>query len=96
MYETVSTRMVRNATAVQRYDLFLKSPDIHLIDDSPYRDPALEQALELARSGKRRISVVDMVIRYMIEDVNVRSDYLLTFNPNDFRDVCLKHRVEML
>lgn len=31
-----------------------------------------------------------MVIRQMLDDVNLKSDAIVTFNPEDFSDVCRK------
>jgi hypothetical protein len=45
---------------------------------------------------KRPISLVDMVIRYILDDVNIRKDCLLTFNRRDFVDVCRKRQIEIL
>ena len=44
----------------------------------------------------RPISLVDMVMRLMLENVNVPVSGLLTFNPKDFHDVCRKRGLEML
>lgn len=96
LYETLSTRFLKNPIALQRYDRFMKRPDVELIDDSVYRDDALEQIPVLARSQRRHIALVDMVIRSLLADINVRSNYLLTFNPADFADICRKRRIEML
>jgi len=37
-----------------------------------------------------------MVIRFMLDDVNTRIDYMLTFNVQDFHDICRKHSITML
>jgi len=42
------------------------------------------------------ISLCDVLIRLLIEDVNLRIDALLTFNEKDFVDVCRKRRGEIL
>ena len=96
LYETIRTRLVRNRVAVQQFEGFLSRHSIAYIDDAPYRREAYEQTLSLARIGKRSISLTDMVIRFVLADVNVKSDYLVTFNPGDFHDVCRSHRIEIL
>ncbi len=42
------------------------------------------------------MALVDMVIRLILDDINVRKDGLLTFNHKDFADLCRKHQIEML
>jgi len=37
-----------------------------------------------------------MIIRLILDDVNIRKHGLLTFNPGDFADICRKHQIEML
>jgi len=96
LYETVSTRLVRNANATFRFDQLMRSWNPLRLDDSVYRERALDLTLELSKSGKRRISLVDMIIRFTLEDPNVRTDCLFTFNPADFSDVCRAQRIEMI
>ena len=45
---------------------------------------------------KRPLSMVDCLIRLMIEDVNVKLHYLATFNHRDFLDVCAARRIEII
>ena len=58
------------------------------------RFTAFEQTVRTAR--RRPMSLVDMVMRLMLEDVNVRVNGLLTFNRRDFYDVCRRRGLEML
>ena len=54
-------------------------------------------ALDLTLSeDKRNISLVDNIIRLMLDDKDVGVKGLVTFNVGDFQDVCLKNRVEIL
>jgi len=96
LYETLGTRFVKNRLGIDRLARVLKQSNVRFIDDSPYRDAALEATLREARIGKRSISLCDMVIRLMIEDVNIRIDAILTFNEKDFSDVCRSAKVEIL
>jgi hypothetical protein len=68
---------------------------VALIDDALYRDRAYEMTVSDAIRRHRRISLTDMVIRLMLEDVNVRAGYLFTFNPGDFADVCRRRGIEI-
>jgi predicted nucleic acid-binding protein len=96
LYETLNTRLMKNQVNVAAFERRLKQPNVKIIDDVEYRQKALEAALQSARFRKRPISLCDMVIRLIVEDVNVRVDALLTFNYGDFSDVCRIRGVEVL
>jgi hypothetical protein len=74
----------------------LKSPRVRFLDDTPYRDSALSLSLDSSLRGHRPLSMVDSVIRLMLDDVNVKIRYLATFNDGDFFDVCASRRIELL
>ena len=44
----------------------------------------------------KEIFFVDMVIREMLEDRNLKIDVMITFNPNDFIDVCIAKNIEIV
>ncbi|AFM26478.1 hypothetical protein [Desulfomonile tiedjei] len=96
LYETLRTRYVRRPLAVRKFESFLKRPGATLLDDTKYRDEALTVTLEDELRGGRGLSLVDNVLRMIIEDPAVRVDCIFTFNTGDFVDVCTKHRVEMI
>jgi predicted nucleic acid-binding protein len=96
MYETLNSRFVKRSHVFSRFESCLKKCAIEYVDDHPYRNPAYEQTMSFARIGKRPFSLVDMIIRFMLDDDNLKKRYLLTFNKEDFRDVCFSKRVEML
>ena len=95
LYETLNTRFVGLLGAINWFDGLVRSPKTQLLDDSQYRDACRRSVLATAPLG-RRLSLVDTVLRSIIEDVNVRVAGVLTFNPKDFADVRRRHRVEML
>lgn len=95
LYETLNTRFVGLPGAIDWLDRLVLSPTTELLDDSQYRDRSYRTVSANARRG-RRLSLVDTVLRSIIEDVDVRVAGLLTFNPRDFADVCRQHRIEML
>ena len=95
LYETLNTRFVGLPGAINWFDTLVRSPKTQLLDDSQYRDACRRSVLATAPLG-RRLSLVDTVLRSIIEDDNVRVAGVLTFNPRDFADVCRRHRVEML
>ncbi len=94
LYETLRTRFVRRPDWVTRFDERLKKPSVKFIDDGDYRQEAYSLVIESSR--RRPISMVDMLCRLLIDDPNVRIDYLLTTNPRDFADVCRQRGVTLL
>lgn len=96
LYETFNTRFAKNKIAVRSFEELLRQTHVVLMQDEPYREAALEAAVSMALVGSRNISLVDMVIRQILEDVNVRKHGLLTFDPGDFSDLCRRHQIEML
>ncbi len=96
LYETVRTRLVRNAMMLQLFENYLKDLRVEFLPDDDYRDSALELSFRSSLHRRRPLSMVDCLLRLLIEDSNVNVDYLVTFNHQDFSDVCTRHRVEIL
>lgn len=94
LYEVLSTRLSRNHQRVRIFSDELHSPGIKLIDDTPYRPKALLKTVDLEYSV-RTLSLVDLVIRDMLADINLRMDGFVTFNHRDFNDVCSRRRLPM-
>lgn len=95
-YETLRTRFVRNAMALGRFEQFLKSPNVEFVPDEEFRDAAFQLTFESSLRRQRPLSMVDCVIRLMLDDVNTRIRYLATFNVRDFSDICTKNRVQII
>ncbi len=83
LYETLNTNFVKNYKV--NFDSFLKTHHIIRIDDAKYSDKALEATLKMSNY---QYSLVDMVLRMMILDVNLSIHAFITFNNRDFADVC--------
>lgn len=96
LYETFNTRFAKNIMAVRQFEAFLSGPQVVLLNDAPYKDAALEATFKSSISGARAIALVDMVLRLILEDINVKKHGLLTFNPSDFADLCRKYHIEMV
>ena len=93
MYELLRTKFVKNKSALTEIkQLFLSERIIRIYDDR-YRDTALDLTLSEPR---RNISLVDNIIRFMLDDKDISAKGLITFNVGDFQDVCLKHNIEIL
>ena len=93
LYETINTRFAKRPGVLMQIDAIVAKRNTLLLDDSPYRETAYRQVLEFSR--KRPLSLVDVVLRAVIEDVNVHVSALLTFNTGDFYDVCWPLHVEL-
>lgn len=100
LYETVSTRLVRNRRRMEKFRrhwlVFQREQRLTLLDDRPLREVALAECLaEVDRDPKqyRALSLADRVIRALLTEGNLRIDSFLTFNVPDFVDVCRKRRI---
>ena len=94
LYKTLNTSFVENRHAMARFAAITRLPRVERLDDAPYRDEAYGETMSTALT--RPISLVDTVMRLMLDDVDVRVNGLLTFNRKDFYDVCRTRGVEML
>lgn len=92
LYETIDTRFCKRKEWVAHFSRLINSMHCTLIQDDSYKATSLELSVSSSLNHDRAISLVDMVIRQMIEDVNVKTDVIITFNPDDFVDVCRKHK----
>jgi hypothetical protein len=96
LYETISTRLVRRRNQVILLEQYLSRPNISLLDDNGYKSDALEQVLLLNRQLGLSYSLTDGVIREILKDVNVKVDFLVTFNQKDFFDICNQRQIEII
>lgn len=96
LYEVLRTRFVRRRDVVRAFVRRARAPQAEQIDDAPYREQALAVVFDFAAGHERPVSLVDMVLRLMLDDVALRIDGLVTFNVRDFADVCRRRRIEIL
>jgi len=96
LYETLRTRFVRNKYALQRFEDYLKRPHLEFLDDAPYREAALELAFSSSLRNSRPLSMVDCLIRLVLDDINVKLHCLATFNEADFIDLCQKRQIVLI
>ena len=94
-YETLRTRFTKNKLALERFEREARNPKTIFFDDSPYRKSAYELVFESGLRSSRPLSMVDCLIRLLIEDVQVKVDFVVTFNARDFADACRKRQIEL-
>lgn len=96
LYETLGTRFIRRPLYIKKFEEFLKRPNAVLLDDAKYKSQALECTLLSAGGRERAFSLVDNVLRLIIEDRNVKLHCLFSFNHSDFVDVCVRRQIELM
>jgi hypothetical protein len=95
LYETLNTRFMRRKERLLSFTTLLRHDNVKLISDEPYRYSCY-QSIILNLSHIRTISLVDRVVREILSDPSIKAHCLVTFDPNDFRDVCHKKGIEIL
>ena len=95
LYETLNTRFVqdhrRMAAWTRNWSAWRAHGPLEYCDDEPYRLKAFDEcvtAVPRAPQSYRALSLVDRILRTLLEDPDVHLDGLWTFNPGDFADVC--------
>ncbi len=88
LYETISTHLTRRRDRLILLEQLISKPNIIFLDDTDYKTEALNQVFQLNRSTGSAYSLTDCVIREILKDINVRIDFMVTFNARDFKDVC--------
>lgn len=96
LYETLCTRFIRRPLYIRKFEELLKRPNAVLLDDAKYKSQALECTLASAGGKGRAFSLVNNVLRLIIEDTNVKLHCLFNFNRADFIDVCARRQIELL
>jgi hypothetical protein len=96
MYETLRTKFVKKRIPLGLFERQLKAPNIAFVDDATYRVAALELAFDSSMNRGRPLSMTDCLIRLILDDQNVRINYLATYNVRDFVDVCASREIEII
>jgi hypothetical protein len=81
---------------MQKFQEIVDQPNITKLFDEQYRDDALIITYFSSIKQKRNLSLVDVIIRLILDDPEVNINYLVTFNVGDFSDVCRKRNIEIL
>lgn len=96
LYETVNTKLLRdkNKAAADWFLAQLNTNPLFLkVYDDVYRDDAFAITCSIRNRG---ISLVDNILRVMMDDDSRKIDALITFNTGDFVDVCTRRGIDLI
>tara|TARA_R110001592_G_scaffold9723_6_gene51512 strand:+ start:1193 stop:1621 length:429 start_codon:yes stop_codon:yes gene_type:complete len=79
LYEFLNTKLSRNKTKID-FDVEFSKSKYQKIPDTLYRDKALKNFSNLFSFGHSDVSLVDEVIKEMIDDIGLPIDYIVTFD----------------
>ena len=96
LYETISTHLTRRRERLLYLERFINKPNIILFDDAKYKTAALTEVFQLNRTSGFTYSLTDSVIREILKDIDVKVNFLLTFNNSDFEDICQHRQIEII
>src|SRR5437868_14801090 len=71
-YETLRTSFVHKPLALERFEREMRSLRINQVDDAPYREDALALSINSSLRRGRALSMVDCLLRLLINDVNLK------------------------
>ena len=83
-YEVFNTKFCKNKNNMESLNVYLD------------REKAFEITWIEGKAHKFPKSLVDNVIRGILEDTSIRVDALLTFNVEDFYDICTRKQIEII
>jgi predicted nucleic acid-binding protein len=95
LYESLNTKFMKNTVAKIAFESILKRSNVTIVNDDLIKADALKITFT-DESKKRNLSLVDNIIRLILDDVNYKIDYLITFNRKDFIDICRKRTIEII
>ena len=103
LYESVSTRLAKNARGMLRLERDWKRLGrlnrLKVLPDELYRANVIQDCFEQLQTPphlRRNLSAVDRVIRNILADPRMQISAFVTFNPGDFADVCEQFHRELI
>ncbi len=94
-YEILRTKHTNRFDYLQIVRHFFASDKVILHDDTLYREACLKACLN-TKMGDRSLSLIDMVLRAIMENNHWNIGYLATFNSKDFIDICGQYNIDLL
>lgn len=96
LYEAINTKLLKSKSRTKA-NWFLRqlqsNPRFIKVPDDEYKDDAY--LLTVSENNHRGYSLVDMIIRVMMEDDRLKIDSLLTLNIEDFIDVASRRGISI-
>lgn len=96
LYETIDTRLTRRTKQLILLEELISKPNIIFLDDTDYKSEALKQTFIANKFYGSTHSLTDSVIREMLKDINVKVNYLVTYNESDFKDICDQRLIQII
>jgi len=96
LYETISTRLTRRREQLLYLEAIISKLNIILFSDNDYKEEALKQVFQFNQIAGCTYSLTDSVIREILKDVNIKVDYLVTYNVPDFQDICNQRLIDII
>ncbi|MDR3286939.1 MAG: hypothetical protein LBT27_05810 [Prevotellaceae bacterium] len=95
LYESINTKFMKNKKAKNEFKKVLNRTNAKIISDESIKYNALEVTFT-DKSKERNLSLVDNIIRLILDDVKFNINYLITFNRGDFVDICNRRGIQIL
>ena len=79
LYEFINSNLSRRDTRDQ-FERFIKQSNVFRISDKKYKKDAFKNVFLNMKHGKQDVSLVDEVIKLMLQDKNLKIDYFVSFD----------------
>jgi predicted nucleic acid-binding protein len=79
LYEFINSRLSRRQTKIE-FQRVLTRPNVTLLPDTEYREQALENFFLKSNHNYSDISLVDELIKLILQDRSLKIDYLVAFD----------------
>ncbi len=94
LYETLKTSICGNKSAMEFFNRIVEN-NCEQIPDDNYREDAFKQVRSKSNYLGPHYSFVDIIIRFILDDSNVKKDCLITTNVKDFKDIADINHVDI-
>jgi hypothetical protein len=91
MYEFLNSKLSKTGGMLE-FEKAVNNPNTKLISDSTYKQTALTNLFTAKRNTPNEISLVDEVIKLIIDDHNYRFDYFISVD-EDLRNYARSRRI---
>ncbi len=96
LYETLRTQFVEKSEPLRKFRNIVTNPNVERIDDSPYREDALNTTLR-KQCRFPKMSMVDCLLYLMMQSGEFRIVHFATFDSGrHFGQICAKKGIEIL